>query len=99
MSPEQAKGEPVTAASDVFAWGGVVAYAATGRPPFGTGHMPEVLYRVAHHVPDLKGVDERLRPLVEQALDKDPSRRPTAQQLLDRLLGVSRSRRPPPPAW
>ncbi|MET7328853.1 serine/threonine-protein kinase [Nonomuraea sp. NPDC005650] len=87
MSPEQATDGRITAASDVFAWGGVVAYAATGRPPFGTGGAPEVLFRVVHRVPDLRGVDERLRPLVEQALDKDPARRPTAQQLLDRLLG------------
>ncbi|MBD3144815.1 serine/threonine-protein kinase [Microbispora bryophytorum] len=87
MPPEQARGEPVTSAADVFAWGCVVAYAATGRPPFGGGAAPEVLYRVAHHVPHLTGMDERLRPLVEQALDKDPARRPSAQRLLDRLLG------------
>jgi hypothetical protein len=87
MSPEQAQGEPVTAAADVFAWGCVVTYAATGRPPFGGGAVPEVLYRVTHHAPHLDGLDERLRPLVERALDKDPARRPTAQQLLDRLLG------------
>ncbi|GAB3901541.1 hypothetical protein GCM10027612_65110 [Microbispora bryophytorum subsp. camponoti] len=77
----------MTSAADVFAWGCVVAYAATGRPPFGGGAAPEVLYRVAHHVPHLTGMDERLRPLVEQALDKDPARRPSAQRLLDRLLG------------
>ncbi|MGP3934378.1 serine/threonine-protein kinase [Nonomuraea sp. KM88] len=87
MSPEQATGEQVTAAGDVFAWGGVVAYAATGRAPFGTGGAPEVLFRVVHYAPDLRGMDDRLRPLVEQALAKEPERRPTAQQLLDRLLG------------
>ncbi|GAA4202455.1 serine/threonine-protein kinase [Microbispora amethystogenes] len=87
MSPEQARGDQVTSAADVFAWGCVVAYAATGRPPFGGGAAPEVLYRVAHHVPNLAGLDERLRPLVERALDKDPARRPTAQRLLERLLG------------
>ncbi|MEV0231766.1 serine/threonine-protein kinase [Nonomuraea sp. NPDC050786] len=87
MSPEQAVGGEVTAASDVFAWGGVVAYAATGRPPFGAGGAPETLFRVVHYAPELEGLDERLRPLVEQALAKEPARRPTAQQLLDRLLG------------
>ncbi|MGW4962691.1 hypothetical protein ACWEPL_36195 [Nonomuraea sp. NPDC004186] len=35
----------------------------------------------------LDGLDERIRPLVERALDKDPARRPTAQQLMDRMLG------------
>ncbi|GAA4559782.1 serine/threonine-protein kinase [Planotetraspora kaengkrachanensis] len=87
MSPEQARGETVTAAADVFAWGCVVGYAGTGRPPFGRGSTPEVLFRVAHHVPELRGLDERLRPLVERALDKDHERRPSAQELLDRLLG------------
>lgn len=90
MSPEQGRGERVTAAADVFAWGCVVTYAATGRPPFPGGSDAEILYRVAHHVPRLDGLDERLRPLVEQALDKDPARRPTSQQLLDRLLGRER---------
>ncbi|GII54571.1 hypothetical protein Pth03_29600 [Planotetraspora thailandica] len=87
MAPERARGETVTAAADVFAWGCVVAYAGTGRPPFGRGAAAEVLYRVTNHVPDLKGLDERLRPLVERALDKDPGRRPSSQELLDRLLG------------
>ncbi|MDR8411162.1 serine/threonine protein kinase [Nonomuraea sp. 3-1Str] len=90
MSPEQGRGERVTAAADVFAWGCVVTYAATGHPPFPGRSDAEILYRVAHHVPHLDGLDERLRPLVEQALDKDPARRPTAQQLLDRLLGRDR---------
>ncbi|WP_187414248.1 serine/threonine-protein kinase [Nonomuraea sp. PA05] len=87
MAPEQANGLPDTPATDVFAWGGVMAYAGAGRPPFGTGPIPQVLYRVVHDAPRLDGLDKRLRPLVAQALDKDPSRRPTAQQLLDRLLG------------
>ncbi|MFB4287989.1 serine/threonine-protein kinase [Nonomuraea sp. ATR24] len=87
MSPEQARGEPVTPAGDVFAWGALMAYAGTGRPPFGTGGVAEVVYRVVNHAPVLDGLDERIRSLVERALDKDPARRPTAQQLLDRLLG------------
>ncbi|MFC6083474.1 serine/threonine-protein kinase [Sphaerisporangium aureirubrum] len=86
MSPEHADSR-VTAASDVFAWGGVITYAATGSPPFGTGGAMELLYRILNSEPRLDGMDERLRPLVERALEKDPARRLTAQQLLDRLLG------------
>ncbi|WP_428833926.1 serine/threonine-protein kinase [Microbispora maris] len=87
MAPEQANGEPITAAADVFAWGCVIAYAGTGGPPFGGGTPAEVLFRVVSRPPRLDGLDERLRPLVERALDKDPARRPTAQGLLDALLG------------
>ncbi|WP_207757017.1 serine/threonine-protein kinase [Nonomuraea cypriaca] len=87
MSPEQPRGERVSTASDVFAWGGVITYAGTGRPPFGVGGAAELMYRIVHDAPGLDGLDNRLRPLVEQALEKDPSRRPSAQQLLDRLLG------------
>jgi hypothetical protein len=92
MSPEQAKGEQVTPAGDIFAWGSLMTFAGTGRPPFGTGGAAELIYRVVNHAPVLDGLDERIRPLVERALDKDPARRPTAQQLLDRLLGRSEVR-------
>jgi serine/threonine protein kinase len=87
MAPEHAGGETIGRAADVFAWGSVITYAGTGHPPFGSGGGSEVLYRVVNHTPKLDGLDERLRPLVERALDKDPARRPTAQQLLDRLVG------------
>ncbi|MFC4592315.1 serine/threonine-protein kinase [Sphaerisporangium corydalis] len=87
MAPEHANGTTVGQAADVFAWGSVITYAGTGSPPFGSGAVPEVLYRVAHHAPKLDGLDESLRPLVERALDKDPTRRPTAQRLLDHLVG------------
>ncbi len=89
MSPEQARGEQATPASDVFSWGSLVAYAGTGRPPFGNGGTAEVVYRVIHHAPALDGLDERVRPLVERALEKDPARRPSAQQLMDLLMGRS----------
>ncbi|MFF4773596.1 glycoside hydrolase family 6 protein [Microtetraspora fusca] len=85
MPPEQARGEHVTSASDIFAWGALVTYAATGHSPFGDGPPPSVLYRVVHHEPDLAALEPDLRALVAQALAKDPAHRPTAQQLLDAL--------------
>ncbi len=87
MAPEQAMGKRVTFAADVFAWGCVVAYAASGRPPFGTGHPGAVTYRVMHEPPDLRGLEGPLRGLVEAAVQKEPQRRPTTAQLLDRLRG------------
>ncbi|GAA4632128.1 hypothetical protein GCM10023196_064300 [Actinoallomurus vinaceus] len=87
MAPELVAGETASPASDVFAWGCVVAYASTGRAPFDASSVPAVLYQIAHGEPSLDDLDEGLRDLVEQALAKDPRRRPSAQELLDRLTG------------
>ncbi|MDQ1651753.1 MAG: eukaryotic-like serine/threonine-protein kinase, partial [Cryptosporangiaceae bacterium] len=88
MSPERFRGDTITPASDVFAWGSVLAYAGTGRPPFGTNNEA-VYYRVLHGDPDLDGLDPELAELAEWALRKDPADRPSAQQLLDALLDES----------
>ena len=89
MAPEQISGHPGPAA-DIFAWGVTVAYAATGRSPFGAGNAHSILYRIVYGDPDIAAVPDSLRPLVEAALAKDPQSRPTAQQLLDRLTSASR---------
>ncbi|MGI5164419.1 serine/threonine-protein kinase [Spirillospora sp. CA-253888] len=87
IAPELMTGGAVSPAADVFAWGCVVAYAGTGHAPFTGRTVPEVLYRVAHEEPDLTGLDPALRDLVATALDKDPSRRPSAQELITSLTG------------
>ncbi|MQY06411.1 Serine/threonine-protein kinase PknD [Actinomadura sp. RB68] len=87
LPPELLRGEPVSPASDVFAWGCVVAYAGTGGAPFAGNTVPEIFYRVAHEEPDLSRLDPALRDVVAAALDKDPRSRPTVQELLARLVG------------
>jgi serine/threonine protein kinase len=89
MAPEQISGHPGPEA-DIFAWGVTVAYAATGRSPFGAGNTHSVLYRIMYGDADITAVPDSLRPLVEAALAKDPQSRPTARQLLDRLTSGSR---------
>ncbi|CAI7975539.1 eukaryotic-like serine/threonine-protein kinase [Frankia sp. Hr75.2] len=89
MSPEQIEGGTVTPAVDIWAWGGVVTYAATGRYPFGDGNAQVLLYRALHEEPRLDGVDPALHPIVWHAMRKNPTTRPTAQQLMLRLLGDS----------
>ena len=89
MAPEQISGHPDPAA-DIFAWGVTVAYAATGRSPFGAGNAHSILYRIMYGDADIAAVPETLRPLVEAALAKDPQSRPTARQLLDRLTSAAR---------
>ncbi|MDI2131196.1 protein kinase domain-containing protein [Yinghuangia seranimata] len=90
MSPEQAgaAGE-VDYRSDVFALGGVLAYAATGRAPFsGPAHSPiQLMYRIIHGEPDLDGVPEGLRGLVVDCLAKDPAARPALTDILQRTVG------------
>ncbi|MFC9860506.1 MULTISPECIES: bifunctional serine/threonine-protein kinase/ABC transporter substrate-binding protein [unclassified Streptomyces] len=88
LSPEQATGGGTTAgpASDVFSLGCLLAYAATGRPPFGSGAVDALLYRTVHDRPDLDGIDDaELRTLLTACLAKDPGERPTAAQLDARI--------------
>ncbi|MEV0400059.1 protein kinase [Actinoallomurus sp. NPDC050550] len=96
MAPEVIQGERATTASDVFAWGAVVAFAGTGAAPFPGAILPAVLYRITHGTPLLDGLDDAVRPLVEQALNKDPARRPTAQELLTGLVVPARTPTAPP---
>ena len=81
MSPEQAEGKPAGPASDMFALGCVIAYAATGAGPFGTGTAAAVLYRVVHAEAALDGVPPALREILAGCLAKDPAARPTPAAL------------------
>lgn len=85
MAPEQLGDDLTTPASDIWAWGAVMVFAATGRPPV-TGSRPEVIQvRAARGELDLDGVPDWLRPLVVRALSPDPTNRPTAAQLAAEL--------------
>lgn len=95
MSPEQLRGEPAGPATDVFAWGLLVGYAATGRSPFGTGAPEGVAYRILAEPPDLGGLAPDMAALVSAALLKDPAARPTAAQLLEGMPPVAGAPAPP----
>jgi len=82
MSPEQATGYEVGPPSDIFTLGAVLAFAATGEGPFGTGTTAALLYRVVHGTPGLDRVPPTVRPTIEACLAKDPRKRPTASELL-----------------
>ncbi|WP_331766592.1 serine/threonine-protein kinase [Embleya sp. NBC_00896] len=100
MSPEQFDSGDVGPASDVFSYGAVLAYAATGRAPFGAGSLPVLLANIALREPDLDGVPAAYLDLLRACLDKDPARRPTAREALTLLPDADRARlRAPDPDW
>ncbi|WP_116246935.1 serine/threonine-protein kinase [Nocardiopsis sp. FIRDI 009] len=88
MSPEQVEGRELTPASDLFAYGAVLAFAATGTGPFGEGSMPTMVMRIVSADPDLSAVPESLRHLVAACLSKDPAGRPGPGEILDHLGDV-----------
>ncbi len=84
MSPEQVRGQRLAPASDVFCLGSLLAFAATGQTPFGAldSGVHVLMFRIAEEMPDLSGVPEGLQQLISSCLAKDPTQRPTVEQLL-----------------
>ncbi|ADI09211.1 putative serine/threonine protein kinase [Streptomyces bingchenggensis BCW-1] len=86
MAPEQILGKGVDGAADVFSLGAVLAYAATGEPPFLGDSSAALLYKVVHEEARLgRGLTGELRDLVAACLAKDPAARPTPERIVNRL--------------
>ncbi|MFD3685578.1 protein kinase [Nocardiopsis sp. NPDC058631] len=93
IAPEQYLGRDASDRSDMFAWAGLVAFAATGRGPFGEGGSDVTAARILSDRPELDGVPAHLRGLLARALDKDPGHRPDAAEAMEAtaaLLGADR---------
>jgi eukaryotic-like serine/threonine-protein kinase len=88
MSPEQAEGNLVGPPSDMFSLGTILAFAATGESPFGSGSTAALVYRVVHAPARLDGTPAEIRPLIERCLAKEPSGRPTASEFLVETAAV-----------
>ncbi|MFI6507944.1 WD40 repeat domain-containing serine/threonine protein kinase [Streptosporangium sp. NPDC050855] len=86
MAPEIFMGQRATTAVDVFAWGGIMVFAATGADPFRAESLGGVMHRVLSVQPQLDILPEHLRPFVAASLAKDPASRPTARDLLLALV-------------
>lgn len=87
-APEQLGGEGPSPAMDVFGWGCVIGFAATGEHPFGGADLNARAFQVLHGDPNLTGVPEPLRTLVAAALQRSPAHRPAAKDLLFSLVGA-----------
>ena len=83
LAPEVIEGEPSSPASDIHSWGATMAYAATGRQPYGGGgdSFQTIFYRIVSGRADLSGVPAPLVPLLSAALARDPAHRPSASWL------------------
>jgi len=97
IAPERLGGglKAVGNKSDVFAWGAVMCYAATGHTPFAGDTPATTAIRILTEAPNLTGVSGPLRDVVAQALSKNPADRPSARELLDLLLSVGSTRKVP----
>ncbi|MFG1941845.1 serine/threonine-protein kinase [Nonomuraea sp. NPDC048826] len=87
MAPEQIAGEEIGPYTDVFAWGATIAFAATGTAVFEGNSIATVLNRILTHEVDVGMMPEPLRGVVRAALSKSAAERPSADQILLRLLG------------
>lgn len=87
MAPEQISGSDVGPYTDVFAWGATIVFAATGETAFAGASIAVVLNRILNHEVDLSVMPEPLRGVVRSALSKSPAVRPSADQILLRMLG------------
>ncbi|WP_433463511.1 serine/threonine-protein kinase [Spirillospora sp. CA-128828] len=81
LGPEVIEGKPPGPAVDIYGWAATVAFAATGRSPFGTGSLHAVLARAISGEPDVEGVPPQLEPQLKAALARDPRDRPSATQI------------------
>ncbi|WP_170316896.1 serine/threonine protein kinase [Acrocarpospora corrugata] len=86
MAPEQIMGHQVGPPADLFAWACTILYAATGNSPFGSDTLPAVINRILNADASTDALHGLLRDVVESCIAKDPRGRPTAEQVLLRLL-------------
>nr|WP_309484323.1 PQQ-binding-like beta-propeller repeat protein [Streptomyces himalayensis] len=86
MSPEQAKdSRSVTGASDVFSLGSTLVFAATGHAPFHGANPVETVFMLLREGPDLEGLPDELRPLIESCMQMEATARPTPADLQAQL--------------
>ncbi|MBL0209984.1 MAG: protein kinase [Holophagaceae bacterium] len=98
MSPEQARGTPADARSDIFSFGCLLFEMLSGHRPFEGLTTVDVLHGILHADVDLEGTDlsPGLRRILEHCLDKNPAQRfQSAQDLAFALeSSVSTTREP-----
>ena len=85
LAPETVNGQEPSPGTDIHGWAATMAFAATGRPPYGTGPDAVVLDRIRRGEHDLDGIEPRLAALLHRALAVQPERRPLLSELRHRM--------------
>src|SRR5690606_23368906 len=85
LAPEVVRGKRSSPATDVHGWAATVAFAATGRPPYGSGPDAVILDRIRRGEHDLTGVEPSLAAVLHRALAGEPERRPSVRELRQRV--------------
>jgi eukaryotic-like serine/threonine-protein kinase len=104
MSPEQARGVPLDARTDLFSLGTVIYEMATGKTPFGGGSTADVFVALLREDPPAvstvnPAMPRQLDPIVAKLLAKDVAKRyASAEELQEDLEGVGVHATPAPPA-
>lgn len=96
LAPEQVRGDATGPATDVHAWALCVVFAATGQAPFGNDTSVASMYRVLESAPEVPtSITEPLNGLLARALTKDPSSRPTLDEVIGLNEALARDTSPP----
>ena len=86
MAPEQLIDSQATSATDLYAWGLLVHFAATGSASVSAGSPAATVYQILNVTPQLpEGLPAPLPDLVQRALSKAPGQRPSASELVAAL--------------
>ena len=87
LAPEVVRGKNPGPATDIHGWAATIAFAATGRPPYGSGPDFVILDRIRRGEHDLAGVEPGLAALLHRALAAEPERRPSIHEVRQRAGG------------
>jgi serine/threonine protein kinase len=91
LSPEQILGKDITEKTDIFNYGLVLGFAATGKHLFGEGKPEAVMFRILNTVPELNLLSRKMQTIIKELISKDPSKRPDTIRTLTLIKATSLS--------
>ena len=89
LSPEQLDEHRPTPAADIFSLASTMVFAANGSSPWGSPtdtKVPVIFNRILTEPPRIDTLTDAQRDILQPMLEKDPSKRPSAQEILQQFL-------------